>query len=124
MNKKMHSILERFFDFTTPEKLLSNLEVKMEKDLINLFNKLGIQASLKSEKKSLPFQFEVVEKLPYESYVNGMLEYERTFRKIAKELLDKDVSKIRFFVDITAVDSEINIFPGFINYSFKYYIHN
>lgn len=103
--------------------LLDNLENNMEEDLMELFPKFQIIASKKTDKKSLPYQYEIVCKLNSESYVNGMLEFHRTYRKIFKALLDGDVSKIRFYVHVEPYGDANKLFNNGIKYCFRYYEH-
>ena len=46
----------------TPEKYeesMINLEKKIEKDMIGVLSKMGINASVKTDRYSLPYQFQV-----------------------------------------------------------------
>lgn len=123
MNTNIRRTLESFYPSQTPEEVLKTYEEKMEQDLVkNLFPCLNIQASIKSDKKSLPYQHEVVFCLNCESYVQGMFEYRKGFRSITRELLDKNAFKIRFYVEIDTVDTSFfNL--GAVRYKFRYYIH-
>ena len=109
-----------FEDFN---KTLDELENKMEEDLIELLSKLQIRASKKQDKYSLPYTNEILKTLILESYVQGFLEYERIFPEIVKELLNKNVNKIRFYIHIEPYDIKNNFFGKGLKYNFRYYIH-
>jgi hypothetical protein len=118
-------VLKLLFPRTKPVKVIEKLEKAMEKELIEtIFPQFSIHASKKSDRKSLPYQHEITVSLVRESYLNGMLEYHRCFRQIMKELLSKDVYKIRFYVHVTTDMTKAGPFNlGRINYHFRYYIH-
>ena len=100
------------------EKFMINQEVLIEKKLIDLFKQMGINASVKSERYSLPFNNQLKCTGYGESYLNGAFETDRFFRKIIKELLDKDLYKVRFYVFAEIEDH----FPmGKVNYYFNYH---
>ncbi len=107
------------------------LESKWEAELIELFSKLNITASVKTDKYSLPHQGEVIVTLMKESYINGMFERHRIFRPIIQEMLNKDAFKIRFYFHIETYSSptkprtmfEALSWGGGIKYSFRYFIH-
>ena len=110
------------------EEYLDNLETRLENELIELLAPLEIHASIKTNKKSLPYQKEIIFRKRSESYVNGMFEYQRMFRMIAKELLENDCRKIRFYVFIEPYGEDVSGFEAFIGgqgieYRFRYYQH-
>ena len=97
-----------------------NHEKIVEKDLIDLMGKIGINASVKSDRYSLPFNKQVVHTGYGESYLNGAFETDFFFRKIMKEMIDTGSYKVRFYVLCEIEDS----FPmGKVNYYFNYYKH-
>ncbi len=106
---------------------LPKLETKIETELIELFQKFGIQAIVKTDKYSLPYQDEVIVKLRYESYIAGMYERSRIYRPIVKKVLETSTIKIRFYIHIETFGDESKTIMSFLNrgfkYSFRYYIH-
>lgn len=100
---------------------IEEFERKCEDSLINTLSRLNIHASVKTDRYSLPYQFEVEKTLYGESYLNGPYEFYRVAREFVKELLVKDVYKIRFYLLID-VDTEKML--GKVTYKFRYYIHN
>ena len=107
----------------TPEKyeeLMINLEKKIEKDMIEVFQKMGINAIVKTDRYSLPFQGQIKTTQNGESYLNGAFESIKLYREVLRHILEFDVYKIRFYIFAEVEDS----FPmGRVNYYFKYYIH-
>lgn len=109
-------------------KKLDSVEGFMEKDIISFLQSLDIVASVKTDKHSLPYTDVVVSKLTFESDVAAMFNYRRTYREIIKELLNKNVYKIRFYVHIETYDDESSGISRLfqlcgVKYSFRYYIH-
>lgn len=105
----------------TINKKLDEFENKMELDLIKVLENFQIHATVKTHKKSLPYNSEITIILPNESWVTGVLEFKRCYRKILKELLDKNLYKIRFYVSIEIVDHG---FIGGLKYIFRYHTPN
>ena len=107
----------------TPEKYeehMINLEKKIEKDMIEVFHKMGIHATVKTDRYSLPYQFQVKTTQNGESYLNGAFESVKLYRAVLSNLVEMDVYKIRFYIFAEVEDS----FPmGRVNYYFNYYIH-
>ena len=110
-------------DERTPEKYedaMINLEKKIEKDMIGVLSKMEINASVKSDRYSLPHQFQIKTTQQGESYLNGAFESYKLYRAVLKEIVNQDLYKIRFYIFAEVVDS----FPmGKVNYYFNYYIH-
>lgn len=122
---RIAEVLKLIFPRKKPEKVLEKLEKAMEKDLaVNIFPLLDIRATTKSDRKSLPYQHEILVSLVRSSYLNSMLEFHHCYRTILKELLNKNVRKIRFYVQVDTSCSENGPFIlGQIDYKFRYYIH-
>jgi hypothetical protein len=109
-------------------KKLDSVESFMEEDIIALLRKVDISASKKINKHSLPYTNVVVSKLILESDVSAMFDYTRTYRAIVKELLEKGVFKIRFYVHLETYEDNSSRFAQMfsmcgVKYSFRYYIH-
>lgn len=105
-----------------------NLETRIEYDLIELLAKFQISATIKTDKRSLPYTNVIISKLILESDVNYMFNFERTYRKILSELLAKDVYKIRFYVHIETFEGDSTVMSRIlqcsgVKYCFRYYIH-
>lgn len=107
----------------TPEKYeetMINLEKKIEKDMIGVFSKMGINASVKTDRYSLPHQFQIKTTQHGESYLNGAFESYKLYRAVLKEMVNLDLYKIRFYIFAEVEDSP---YMGKVNYYFNYYIH-
>jgi hypothetical protein len=112
----------------TDEYLSTVMEFEMECEakLIDLFLTLGIRASVKQDRYSLPFKFEIKTEVEGTSYINHMYSLRNVARIFVYELLDKNVYKIRFYLTVDAViDNPIshNGFFGKVVYKFRYVIH-
>ena len=107
----------------TPEKYeetMINLEKKIEKDMIGVLSKLGINATVKTDRYSLPFQSQIKTTQNGESYLNGAFESFQLYRKVLYKMVELNVYKVRFYIFAEVEDS----FPmGKVNYYFKYYVH-
>jgi hypothetical protein len=107
----------------TPEKYeesMINLEKKIEKDMIKVLSKMGINASVKTDRYSLPFQDQIKTTQHGESYLNGAFESIKLYRTVLHKMVDLNVYKVRFYIFAEVEDS----FPmGKVNYYFNYYIH-
>ncbi len=110
-------------DERTPEKYeesMINLEKKIEKDMIEVFSKMGINASVKTDRYSLPYQDQIKTTQHGESYLNGAFESFQLYRKVLYKMVELNVYKVRFYIFAEVEDS----FPmGKVNYYFNYYIH-
>ena len=110
-------------DNRTPEKYeetMINLEKKIEKDMIEVLSKIGINASVKTDRYSLPFQGQIKTTQQGESYLNGAFESYKLYRAVLKEIVNQDLYKIRFYIFAEVEDSP---YMGKVNYYFNYYIH-
>jgi hypothetical protein len=101
------------------EKWMVKREEGIEKWLKDTFSHLGINATVKSDRYSLPIQNQIKVTQYGESYLNGAFETFELCRKVIKEILEKNCYKVRFYVFAEVEDS----FPmGKVNYYFNYYI--
>ena len=133
--RRIDSIVQKFLGRIVDEpdkddlyfkKYLENIENDIEIELIDFLRKIQIVASKKIDKYSLPYREEIIIKLPVESYLNGCFERDRIFRPILKELLAKDVFKIRFYLHVETYCNSTKLanFDAGIKYSFRYFIHD
>ena len=102
------------------EESMINLEKKIEKDMIEVLFKMGINATVKTERYSLPYQFQIKTTQNGESYLNGAFESIKLYRAVLSELVRMDVYKIRFYIFAEVEDS---LPMGKVNYYFNYFIH-
>jgi len=106
----------------------------IEKNLIDILWGLDVDASVKTNKKSLPYK-EIFETIlnrtkPYSEFFN----FKETYKEITKEILNKGCKKIRFYCELIQMDAQTNtwnvknkifIIQDKPNYKcfIKYYIH-
>ena len=86
------------------EDYIQSEERAAKKELGFLFYQLQIRASVKLQPYSLPYQKEIIKKMYIESYVNAAMEYQHSFKPIVKQLIDDDVTKIRFYFYIESAN--------------------
>ena len=107
----------------TPEKYedaMINLEKKIETDMIEVFKKMGIHATVKTDRYSLPYQIQIKTTQNGESYLNGAFESVKLYRAVLKEMITLNLYKIRFYI---LAEVEDGPYMGKVNYYFNYYIH-
>jgi hypothetical protein len=102
------------------EESMINLEKKIEKDMIEVFKKMGINASVKTDRYSLPFQGQIKTTQNGESYLNGAFESIQLYRKVLHKMVELNVYKVRFYIFAEVEDTP---YMGKVNYYFNYYIH-
>jgi len=100
-------------------KQIQQFERDCEKSLIETFSRIDINAMVKTDPYSLPYNKELVVNLNGESYVNGPYEFYRVARKIVREVLENDLYKVRFYMFI---DVDTDKWLGRVTYRFSYYI--
>lgn len=101
---------------------IEKFERSCENSLIETLGRLNIQATVKTDPYSLPYKNEVIVKLQGESYLNGPYELFRVTRQIVKELLDKNVYQLRFYLYIEVETNSKNLFDmGRVVYHFRYF---
>jgi hypothetical protein len=107
-------------------KFITEFEIQCENSLIELFNKLNIQSSVKTDRYSLPYKEEIISIIDGASYLNHAFTISNITREIVKELLDKNVYKLRFYLTVDAIienDTEERHFFGRVVYKFRYVKH-
>lgn len=109
---------------------MGSFERRTEKYLIELLSKIDIKAMVKTDPYSLPYKEEIKVVLKGESYMNGPYEIKRVFKKIVKELLNKEIHSLRFYFwinIITEIPEDLKSLErishsfGRIEYCFRYY---
>jgi hypothetical protein len=107
-------------------KFVLDFEVKCENSLIDLFNSLNIQSSVKSDRYSLPYKEELTSIVEGASFLNHAFTLSNITRDIVKELLNKEVYKLRFYLTLDAIienDTHHRHFFGRVVYKFRYTKH-
>jgi hypothetical protein len=107
-------------------KFVTEFEIKCENSLITLFDSLNIQSSVKTDRYSLPYKEEIVIILEGASNLDYAFTLSNITRDIIKELLDKNIYKLRFYLTVDAIienDTEERNFFGRVVYKFRYLKH-
>ena len=107
-------------------KFVLDFEVKCENSLIDLFNSLNIQSSVKTDRYSLPYKEEIISTIEGASNLDYAFTLSNITRDIVKELLDKNIYKLRFYLTVDAMienDTEDRHFFGRVVYKFRYVKH-
>jgi hypothetical protein len=107
-------------------KFIAEFEIKCENSLITLFDSLNLQSSVKTDRYSLPYKEEIVIILEGASNLDYAFTLSNITRDIVKDLLDKSVYKLRFYLTVDAIienDTEDRHFFGRVVYKFRYVKH-
>jgi hypothetical protein len=114
------------YDTETYVSAISKFEIECERKLKDLFKMISIQSSVKRDRFSLPFTHEVIGEIEGQSYINYTFNLDNIARLFVKDLLDKNVHKIRFylFVDVITEDETMSKrYNGKVVYKFRYTVH-
>ena len=114
------------YDTETYVAAVTKFEIECEGKLKDLFKKIGIQSSIKSDRFSLPYTHEVTGEIEGQSYINYAFNLDNIARVFVKDLLDKNIHKIRFylFVDVITEDETMSKrYNGKVVYKFRYTVH-
>ena len=101
--------------------------MKCEVKLTGLFRQIGIRSSVKRDRYSLPYKYEIIAELERGSNIDDVYNLNNIARVFVKDLLDKNVGKIRFylFVDVITEDESMSKkYNGKVVYKFRYMIHH
>jgi len=107
-------------------KFITEFEIKCEYSLITLFDSLNIQSSVKTDRYSLPYKEEIISAIEGASNLDYAFTLSNITRDIVKELLDKNIYKLRFYLTVDAIienDTEERHFFGRVIYKFRYVKH-
>ena len=107
-------------------RFVTEFEIKCENSLIDLFNSLKIQSSVKSDRYSLPYKEELIFIVEGASFLNHAFTLSNITRDIVKEILDKEIYKLRFYLTVDAIienDTDERHFFGRVVYKFRYVKH-
>ena len=114
------------YDTVTYVAAVTKFEIDCESKLKDLFKKIGIQSSIKIDRFSLPYKHEVTGVIEGQSYINYAFILDNIARVFVKDLLDKNIHKIRFylFVDVITEDETMSKrYNGKVVYKFRYTVH-
>ncbi len=114
------------YDAETYVAAVTKFEIECEGKLKDLFKKVGIQASIKRDRFSLPYTHEVIGEAEGTSFINYAFNLDNIARVFVKDLLDKNIYKIRFylFVDVVTEDETMSKrYNGKVVYKLRYTVH-
>lgn len=117
--------LEAHMELPTEKEYLERLDLfeqEVEARLLNILKPLGIRATIKTDRKSLPYKQEIIRHRKITSLVNDAYETEEFFRAVVLTLLSEGWNKVRFYIDCEHVylGKGLTGDIGF-QFSFRYY---
>jgi len=94
----------------------------IENHLLEIFKKLNINAIVKTDPYSLPYNNEIEYSLGFSSYINDAYDYRYISREILKDVLEVYMHQFRFYiyVDVCMNDNN-NPFGSKVKYYFRYH---
>ncbi len=105
------------------EDLSPLLEKAMEEDFKRLLNLLGIVGNVKPEPNTIPYKTMITSKHRYRFswLMSGYVRFQEPFHHILKELLNKNISKMRFNVSLSIIKVEQDdIRRGYYDFTFRF----
>lgn len=109
-------------------KFAINLEKSIEKNIIEILIGLDIQASVKSDRYSLPIHGVVTSSSIYSSHIIDIFSSSYVKRQFLKILLNEGCRKVRFYVYVYTTEIKNNGLESMLSNEFKieirYYLHD
>ena len=105
---------------------ITKFEVECEGKLKDLFKRIGIQSSVKKDRYSLPYKYEVIGEIEGASFINYAFTLDNIARVFVKDLLDRNVTKIRFYLTVDVITEDESMsksYMGKVVYKFRYMFH-
>lgn len=100
---------------------LEKFEIETENKLVRLFESIGITATVKTDRKSLPNTQSIAGISPITSFVNEAYDTTEFFRQVVKKILaDDSLIKLRFYIDCEHTPSVDKIYGAGFKYTFNY----
>lgn len=94
-------------------------ERSVESNLLEIFKKLNINAIVKTDPYSLPYNSEIEYSRSFSSYINDAYDYRYISREILRDVLEVYMHQFRFYI---YVDISVGEQPfGEVKYYFRYY---
>ena len=105
--------------------VLDKFEEELQQEMIRTLHNVGIQASVKTDKFSLPYTREKIVVVPFVSFLNAVFNYSKVFRPIVRELMDLNTRRIRFYfwTDLFEHGEGKRMRETGLKYYFRYYDH-
>jgi hypothetical protein len=121
------SRLEEFalkFGHSSIDGFRCDLEAKKEKDIITMLAYLGIQASVKTDKYSLPHHYELESLKRVCTFTNEAFITPELYRDFVKHLFELKAQKIRFYLIIEPWENpDAKSYYLGLHYRLRYYVH-
>lgn len=105
---------------------ITKFEIECEGKLKDLFKRIGIQSSVKRDRYSLPYKHEVIGEIEGTSFINYAFNLDNISRVFVKDLLDRNVTKIRFYLTVDVITEDETMskrYFGKVVYKFRYMVH-
>ena len=96
-------------------------ERSVEKHLLEIFKKLNINAIVKTDPYSLPYNNEIEYSRGFSSYINDAYDYRYISREILKDVLEVYMHQFRFYIYVDVCVKDNNPFGSKVKYYFRYY---
>lgn len=81
------------------EKAMNLFEIEIEEDIKNILGKIGIHATTKTERKSLPYNKQITTVNRITSIVNDAYQTEGFLFDVVKEIVNSRNKKVMFYVE-------------------------
>ena len=114
------------YDAESYKIAITKFEVECEGKLKDLFKRIGIQSSVKRDRYSLPYKYEVIGEIEGASFINYAFTLDNIARVFVKDLLDRNVTKIRFYLTVDVITEDESMskrYMGKVVYKFRYMVH-
>jgi hypothetical protein len=114
------------YDTVTYVAAVTKFEIECEGKLKDLFKRIGIQSSIKRDRYSLPYKYEVIGEIEGASFINYAFTLDNISRVFVKDLLDRNVTKIRFYLTVDVITEDESMskrYMGKVVYKFRYMVH-
>lgn len=105
-----------------PNDAIRCYEIECERRFITTLDRVGIVATVKSDRYSLPYRQEIKVVRRFSEYINSAYWQKDLHREILGTLIAEDISKLRFYFFIRVFDKR-RLRDSYVEYSFRYTAH-
>jgi hypothetical protein len=96
-------------------------ERSVESNLLEIFKKLNINAIVKTDPYSLPYNSEIEYSRSFSSYINDAYDYRYISREILRDVLEVYMHQFRFYIYVDVCLKSDSPIGGEVKYYFRYY---
>ena len=96
-------------------------ERSVENNLLEIFKKLNINAIVKTDPYSLPYNSEIEYSRSFSSYINDAYDYRYISRDILRDVLEVYMHQFRFYIYVDVFLNSDSPIGGEVKYYFRYY---